>query len=93
MQTHESGYDIPRCHYYNNQKECPYFKVCCMYKHEKSGKCKAIICTRQMCQFEHEENMDVEEQNKITYKLMRLRKRKPRLSAKCENVHFLTVMN
>ena len=62
MQNHESGYDVPRCHYYNNQKECPYFKVGCMYKHEKSGKCKAFICTRQMCQFEHEEKMDVEEQ-------------------------------
>ena len=62
MQNHELGYDVPRCHYYRNQKECPYVKVGCMYKHEKSGKCKAIICTRQMCQFEHEEKMTVEEQ-------------------------------
>ena len=33
-----------------------------MYKHEKSVKCKSINCTIQMCQFEHEEKMDVEEQ-------------------------------
>ena len=58
MKNHKDT-SAPYCHYYNNQKECPFFKVGCMFKHERSGKCKFNNCSRKLCQFEHEEIEDV----------------------------------
>ena len=43
------------CHYYNNGKTCPFFNFGCMFKHEKSGKCNVSMCSRKLCQFEHDE--------------------------------------
>ena len=65
MQNHDACSDVPYCHYYNNNKRCPYFKVGCMYKHESSGRCKSVNCKRQMCPYEHEEIMDVEEDEEV----------------------------
>ena len=41
------------CHYFNNQKECPFNPVGCMYKHEKSGLCSKQSCSNKLCEFEH----------------------------------------
>jgi hypothetical protein len=43
------------CHYHNNRKLCPYEKIGCMFRHESSGPCKSLHCTRRLCQFEHKE--------------------------------------
>ena len=44
------------CHYYNNDKECPYDDEC-MYVHEESENCKfGRNCERNLCMFKHEES-------------------------------------
>ena len=53
------------CQYFNNNKKCPFQNVGCMFKHEKSGKCRFLNCTWKLCEFEHCEvqnnlNSDIE---------------------------------
>ena len=55
------------CHYYNNEKECP-FEDQCIFAHKDSPKCKFEDgCERMLCMFQHEnkpENDDeLEEEN------------------------------
>jgi uncharacterized CHY-type Zn-finger protein len=53
MTIHESS-NNKKCHYFNNEKECPYFEVGCMFVHEFSGQCKfGPACVRQLCPFQH----------------------------------------
>ena len=53
MTIHES-LNKKKCHYFNNEKECPYFEVGCMFVHEFSGQCKfGPACVRQLCPFQH----------------------------------------
>ena len=43
-----------KCHFYNNDKKCPYEEIGCMYKHELAGKCDlGLKCKRKLCQFQH----------------------------------------
>ena len=43
------------CHYFNNNKDCP-FDDQCVYLHEDSEKCKfGRGCERKMCMYKHEE--------------------------------------
>ena len=51
------------CHYYNNEKECP-FDDECIYKHEESDRCKYdSICERKLCMFRHEEKKGDDNEN------------------------------
>ena len=44
------------CHFYNNNKECPYEEQC-IYAHEESNDCMfGNDCERIMCMFKHEEH-------------------------------------
>ena len=52
-QNHTKDSRAGYCHYYNNQKECPFVNAGCMFKHVKSGLCQNKNCTRPLCQFEH----------------------------------------
>ena len=46
------------CHYYNNDKECP-FGDNCLYEHEESEKCKfGKGCERLMCMYRHNDEDD-----------------------------------
>ena len=46
------------CHYWNNEKECPYDDQC-IFAHEDSPECKFRKgCERILCMFQHEENDD-----------------------------------
>ena len=48
------------CHYYNNDKECPYDDQC-IYAHEESPDCKfGKGCERIKCIFQHEESDESE---------------------------------
>ena len=49
------------CHYYNNQKNCPFELLGCKFKHEESPLCKFTSCSNPLCQFKHE--MDIIEEN------------------------------
>ena len=52
-QTHSQDSRLVHCHYFNNDKDCPFLHVGCMFKHEKAGLCLLKNCTRYLCQFEH----------------------------------------
>ena len=44
------------CHYFNNDKDCP-FEDECTYIHEEAENCRfGINCERKLCMFKHEEN-------------------------------------
>ena len=49
------------CHYYNNQKTCPFELLRCKFKHEESPLCKFKNCFNPLCQFKHE--VDIIEEN------------------------------
>ena len=53
------------CHYFNNQKFCPYEAIGCKFKHERAPICKFSNCLNTLCQFEHKnENYDDDTNNK-----------------------------
>ena len=44
------------CHYFNNEKDCP-FEEDCIYIHEKTSQCRyGDACERTLCMFQHKEN-------------------------------------
>ena len=46
---------IKTCHYFNNNKECPYLQIGCKFIHEKAVNCKfAQHCKVTKCQFRHD---------------------------------------
>ena len=54
-QMHNEDYRSHFCHFYNNNLECPFIQVGCMFQHKKSGPCPQKNCTRNRCEFEHEQ--------------------------------------
>ena len=47
--------NIKKCHYFNNQKPCPFEQIGCMFLHLPAGQCKnRDSCTMKLCSFEHE---------------------------------------
>ena len=50
---HKEG-KIKKCHYFNNQKNCPFEELGCMFEHSFSGICKyKDKCTKILCPFQH----------------------------------------
>ena len=48
------------CHYYNNDKECPFEELGCMFRHEVSKNCYFRgKCKNSLCQFTHSEKIVV----------------------------------
>ena len=60
MQRHAKNTRVQHCHYFNNNKDCPFISVGCMFKHVKSGPCIDKSCSRKLCQFEH---LDIQEED------------------------------
>ena len=57
LKKHKEGHNIRRkkCHYYNNQKPCPFEIVGCKFKHEDAKLCHhGENCTQHLCQFKHQ---------------------------------------
>ena len=51
------------CHYFNNDKDCP-FEDECIYIHEESENCKyGGRCERKLCMYRHEEAVNGEDEN------------------------------
>ena len=45
---------MKHCHYFNNDKVCPYEEIGCMFRHEKSEPCKyKEFCKNKLCPFQH----------------------------------------
>ena len=43
-----------KCHYFNNEKLCPFAKMGCKFRHEDASYCKySNNCERPMCQYKH----------------------------------------
>ena len=52
MEVHEK--DVKFCHYYNNEKRCPFKEFGCRYKHENSPECYfKDRCKNKLCQYRH----------------------------------------
>ena len=46
--------DVQACHYFNNNKKCPFEDLGCMFAHNVSGKCKfGKLCKNKLCSFQH----------------------------------------
>ena len=53
MTTHE-GNKTRFCHYYNNNKSCPFFEIGCKFLHKKSEECSfKDNCGLDKCQYRH----------------------------------------
>lgn len=57
LKKHEEAHnrkDVKFCHYYNNDKHCPYEDIGCMFKHATSEMCRfGSRCQNILCQFRH----------------------------------------
>ena len=52
--------NVKKCHYFNNEKQCPFEKIGCMFEHSLAGQCRnGDLCKRKLCSFEHK-NLGVE---------------------------------
>ena len=57
MKKHREGHDmlLKKCHYFNNNKICPFEQIGCMFDHSRSGPCKyGTKCKIALCAFKHE---------------------------------------
>ena len=55
--------NIKKCHYFNNQKKCPFEQIGCMFLHLPAGKCGNVeSCNKKLCSYEHE-NINVNEED------------------------------
>ena len=51
------------CHYYNNNKECPYDEVC-IFEHEESESCRyGKGCEREMCMYTHDDEDESDDES------------------------------
>ena len=51
--SHEQT-SVKHCHYFNNDKVCPYEEIGCMFRHKKSEPCKyKEFCKNKLCPFQH----------------------------------------
>jgi hypothetical protein len=54
-QQWHSSQSVKKCHYFNNNKECPYEKLGCMFDHALAGICQfGRRCSNELCSFQHE---------------------------------------
>ena len=54
------------CHYFNNEKQCPYDDLGCKFLHEDSDNCKfGKYCNFNLCQFKHNQKENNEEMEMV----------------------------
>ena len=64
MQGHSNGSD-KFCHYFNNDKNCPFEKIGCMVLHQDPEVCYfRVKCRNKLCQFKHIKGKELEEKPK-----------------------------
>ena len=58
LKKHQISHELKtmkNCHYFNNEKPCPFEEIGCMFRHEKSDKCKFNkLCKNKLCPYQHE---------------------------------------
>ena len=56
LESHKEGRVIKKCHYFNNNKKCPFEQLGCKFLHEEADDCRyAGLCQRTMCQYQHDQ--------------------------------------
>ena len=51
--------DVKFCHYFNNEKLCPFEEIGCMFRHAKAEPCKfKNSCKSYLCQFQHPQEVN-----------------------------------
>ena len=54
---HQENHNDPtrrKCHYFNNEKDCPFEEIGCMFAHEESEVCKFDqMCSKKRCSYRH----------------------------------------
>ena len=51
---HDIGLKTKICHYFNNNKACPYEELGCMFAHIESDVCKfKSLCSNKLCSYKH----------------------------------------
>ena len=54
MHNDQNAQNVRKCHFFNNNKHCPYEEIGCMYQHQESPQCIfQERCRNRMCQFKH----------------------------------------
>ena len=57
-----------KCHYFNNDKPCPFEELGCMFEHSFSKQCKfGDKCDKKLCSFQHNDNIAYVESDLIGY--------------------------
>ena len=55
--TLHTGEVTRKCHYFNNNKKCPFEDLGCMFIHRESEKCKFDeMCSKKLCSYKHSKN-------------------------------------
>ena len=52
MKIHTS--EVKYCYFFNNDKNCPYEEIGCMFLHESAEMCTFSPCRNNLCQYKHE---------------------------------------
>ena len=75
------------CHYFNNDKECPFGDLC-IYEHEDSDKCKfGRACERFMCMYKHNDEDDENDCSEVDIdKLRPVLEKVKKAVEKCDNL-------
>ena len=56
------------CHYYNNNKECPFEELGCMFLHQHSEMCKYDqACSKPLCSYKHPQSNSKENEKDQTF--------------------------
>ena len=61
LSKHQENHDsqkAKKCHYFNNNKICPFEDLGCMFQHSFSSMCKyGKNCLKKLCSFQHEKSI------------------------------------
>ena len=55
MKVHDEKETLKRCHFFNNQKVCPFEEIGCKFLHLQSSPCRFTECQNKLCPFTHTE--------------------------------------
>ena len=62
-----SSQNVKKCHYFNNEKICPFEQIGCMFEHSLAGQCRdGDQCKRKLCSFEHKNIRNVNNETNVT---------------------------
>ena len=73
LRKHEENHNnmsLKKCHFFNNEKACPFEQIGCMFAHSPSEKCKnGKNCRYKLCSYKHNfkniEHLKVEDEPEV----------------------------